>query len=256
MPAFTALMIGTRRPSTVLRVRLQETSVSVLLHDGYDWHHTRKSIEDEVKAVRRRLEKIRQLVASGQTSDESIEQAGVTLFNSVYVGPSQYLGGLDSSGFLGAAGDDDDLLQDFGDDTSQGSSAFLPVMGRPDRAGTPVSASSRPSRSAKKARKLTRSKHSRIEVSLAGIRAELTTHPVGSETASRVRITVRDLEVLDHIKTSTWKKFLTEMKSDSRGNVREAGSHMVSIELKSVRPIASQAPEEGRLRVSPSCSPA
>ena len=75
-------------------------------------------------------------------------------------------------------------------------------------------------------------------------------HPVGEELASKLEVTVKDLEILDHIKTSTWKKFLTEMRSDSRGNVREADSNMVTIELKSVRPIAERETEEGRLRVS------
>jgi autophagy-related protein 2 len=62
-------------------------------------------------------------------------------------------------------------------------------------------------------------------------------------------VTVRDFEILDHIKTSTWRAFLTEMRSDSRGNVRESGSNMVQVELRDVKPIPGNPSVESRLRV-------
>jgi autophagy-related protein 2 len=63
-------------------------------------------------------------------------------------------------------------------------------------------------------------------------------------------VTVRNLEILDHIKTSTWQKFLTELRSDSRGNIRETDSNMVRVELRTVRPVQNHPSEEARLRVS------
>lgn len=224
---------------------MQDCDVSLLLHDGFDWHHTRKSIEDEVKAVRRRLEKIRQLLASGQTPDESIEQAGSKLFNSIYIGIPQFRTDLDTTDYLAALGDDD--LLDFGgpDNTSQ-TTSFQSVKGRPDRASPMPPSRSRSNRR----RKLTRSRNARIEINLVAVRVEFKAFAPGVEVASKLRVRCRDVEILDHIKTSTWKKFLTQMRSDSRGNVREAGSDMVTIELRNVRPIPDRADEEGRLKVS------
>jgi len=67
---------------------------------------------------------------------------------------------------------------------------------------------------------------------------------------SRTFATIKDVEILDHVKTSTWRKFLTALRSDSRGNIRETGSNMVRIELCSVHPVPGNTSEETRLRVS------
>lgn len=60
---------------------------------------------------------------------------------------------------------------------------------------------------------------------------------------------MEDVEIFDHIKTSTWKKFLTSSRSDSRGNIRETGSNMVRVELRTVHPVPNHPSEEARLRV-------
>jgi autophagy-related protein 2 len=61
--------------------------INLFLHDGYDWAKTRKVIEDEVKEMKRRLARIRQLLANGQTQSSMIgEETSTLLFNSVYVG--------------------------------------------------------------------------------------------------------------------------------------------------------------------------
>ncbi|CED82200.1 Cytoplasm to vacuole targeting protein [Phaffia rhodozyma] len=224
-----------------LKFRLRNCDVSFCLHDGFDWVHTRKTIEHEVKVVRRRLEKIRQLLASGQTPDESIEQAGTTLFGSIYVGAPQFSTDFDASGYLGALADDDLLHLDLTDTASQATS-FQSIKGRPR------GSSSAPSKSRSKKPKLTRSKHARIVINLQQVRAVVKTYGLGSELAANIQVTIQDLDVLDQIKTSTWKKFLTGMRSDSRGNTREADSHMVSIELKNVRPLPDNPSEEGRLK--------
>jgi autophagy-related protein 2 len=91
-----------------LRVRVHDASISIQLHEGYDWIRTRRAIEEEIKAVRRRLAKIRQLLASGQKADESLDkgETGSTLFNSVYIGLDQNQDGLDDPAALLAAIDE------------------------------------------------------------------------------------------------------------------------------------------------------
>jgi len=222
---------------------VRDCNASLELHDGFDWSSTQKAIELEVKSVRRRLEKIRQLLASGQTPDESIEQTGTMMFNSVYVGLPQYAADADADAYLAALGDDDLLNLDFADDTSQGSS-FQSVKGRPSGGSPQLSAKGRAKR-----RRLTRSKHARIVISLTQVRVAIEAFGPTSASASSLRLTVEELEILDQIKTSTWKKFLTELRVDGRGNTREADSHMVTLELLSVRPADDVSREEYRLRV-------
>jgi autophagy-related protein 2 len=83
-----------------------------------------------------------------------------------------------------------------------------------------------------------------------GVDAEVDRYRPGAPSVSRTFATIKDVEILDHIKTSTWNKFLTGMRSDSAGNVRETNSNMVRVELRCVRPVAEPPSEETRLRAS------
>lgn len=227
------------------RIRLQNTSVTIYLHDGYDWVKTRKAIEDEMKAVRRRLEKIKQLLASGQKPDASIDQASSVLFNSVYIGLDQNREDMDSTQLLAAI---DEELEDLGgEDWSESSWQTFP-----EAAGLPSPQSPRATRRRVRlhGKRLTRSKHPQIEFSLRNLRADVDVYGKDDATSSRLHLTAQSFDILDHIKTSTWKKFLTEMRSDSRGNVRETDADMVRIEIINVRPHLPATDEEIRVRVS------
>ena len=195
-------------------------------------------IEDEIKAVRRKLERIKQLLASGQKADETVETARSVLFNSVYIGLDQGRDNLDPAALLAAINEE---LEDLGAETASQSSwqtAFPPTGERP---------SARKSRL--KGRRLLRSKRAQIEISLSDIKGEVHLYEVDDPTASRVHLTVKSVEILDHIKTSTWKKFLTEIKADSRGNVRETDADMIRVELVAVRPSSHSENQENRLRL-------
>jgi autophagy-related protein 2 len=244
--------VGTDACSTKLgklRVRVHDCNIGIFLHDGYDWARTRKAIEDEIKAVRKRLEKIRQLLASGQKADESIEKTGTSsvLFNSVYIGLDQSRENLDSAALIAAI---DEELEDLGgaETASQSSWQSFPTA----RGGAgPGAGSSRPiTKTRLKGRRLARSKRPQIEIALRGVRAEVDVFGPEDQVASRVNARAKSLEILDHIKTSTWKKFLTEMKADSRGNIRETDADMVRVELVAVRPSLPNTEEEYRLKVS------
>ncbi|KAJ6596964.1 hypothetical protein DFH09DRAFT_107468 [Mycena vulgaris] len=221
--------------ATTTRIRVHKADVNLFLYDGYDWAKTRKTIEEEVKAMRRRLAKIRQLVAGGQTQDSSFEETSTVLFNSVYIGLEQDVDELEPAALIAAI--DEELRDDF-DTASQSSWQSLRPSGTVPRA-----------RSARvHGRRLTRSKSPSIEFQLMGVEAEVDQYCPDKPIVSRTFVTVKDLEILDHIKTSTWKKFLTELRSDSRGNVRETDSNMVRVELRSVRPVPGHPSEEARLR--------
>ncbi|KAF8798079.1 hypothetical protein BYT27DRAFT_7203788 [Phlegmacium glaucopus] len=209
----------------------------MLLYSGYDWAKTRKAIEEEVKEMRKKLARIRQLVASGQMQDSTIEDTSALLFNSVHIGLEQDDDALGEPSALIAA-IDEELREDF-ETASQSSWQSL----KPSNTTKP-----RIRRVRTHGKRLTRSKTPSIEFCLSGLQAEFDQYQQDNPLVARTFVTIKDLEILDHIKTSTWKKFLTQLRSDSRGNVRETDSNMVRIELRTVRPVPGHSSEEVRLR--------
>ena len=189
--------------------------------------------------MRKRLAKIRQLVANGQIQDPTIEDTSSLLFNSVHIGLEQDEDALEDPAVLIAAIDEE--LKDDLDATSQSSWQSL-------RTPNPHKSRNRPSRIHGK--RLTRSKTPSIEFYFMGLKTEFEQYGPKDPLMSRTLVTVKNLEILDHIKTSTWKKFLTELRSDSHGNVRETGSNMVRVELQAVHPVLGQSSKEIRLKVS------
>ncbi|TFY83716.1 hypothetical protein EWM64_g299 [Hericium alpestre] len=220
-------------------IRIVDSQVTLFLYEGYDWLSTRKTIENEIKEMKRRLARIRQLVASGQSYDPSVDETSTLLFNSVYVGLEQDLTELEPNAALAAI--DEELREDF-DTASQSSWQSLRHQSQPS-GRTP----SQPTHGSR-GQKLTRSKSPSIEFRLMGLNADVDRYVPGEELVSRTFAIVKDMEILDHVKTSTWRKFLSALWADSRGNVRETGSNMVRIELRSVRPVPGNPAEEARLR--------
>ncbi|KAF7304826.1 GP-PDE domain-containing protein [Mycena kentingensis (nom. inval.)] len=220
-----------------VRVRVHKADINLLLYDGYDWARTRRTIEEEVKQMRRRLAKIRQLVAGGQTQDPALEEeTGALLFNSVYIGLDQDVDELEPAALIAAI---DEELRDDLETASQSSwQSLRPTAGAPPR-----------SRSTKvHGKRLSRAKAPSIEFQFMGLEAEVDQYLPDGPVASRSFATIKDLEILDRMGTSTWNKFLSELRSDSRGNIRETESNMVRVELRSVRPIPGLPAEEARLR--------
>jgi len=222
-------------------VRLHQVDIQAFLYDGYDWARTRKTIEDQVKLMRRRLAKIRQLLASGETQSPEMDQTSALLFNSVYIGLDGSAEDMEREELMAAI--DGKLAEDF-ETASQSSWQSLPVA--PSQPAAPKLTRIQ---SASRNKRLTRSRGPSIEFKLSGVDAEIDQYLPKESIASRTLVTVRDFEILDHIKTSTWRAFLTEMRSDSRGNVRESGSNMVRVELRDVKPIPGNPSVESRLRV-------
>ncbi|OBZ75363.1 Autophagy-related protein 2 [Grifola frondosa] len=224
---------------TTVQVRLYGFAVTLFLYDGYDWARTRRIIEEEAKDMRRKLAKIRQLVASGQTPDPSVEETNALLFNSVYIGLEHNVDELEPGALIAAI--DEELNEEVETSTQSSWQSLAPQPTSPP--GRTSSGRSRPRR-----RRLHRSKGPSIEFRLLGVDAEVDTYVPDAALVSRTLATVKDVEILDHIKSSTWKKFLTALRSDSRGNVRESDSNMVRVELRSVRPVPGHPSEEARLR--------
>ena len=219
-----------------LRLRVRDTHIIWNLFDGYDWQHTRDRItkaiiEIESKAAERVSRQDRR---KSFESDEDKEESeiGDFLFNSIYIG-------------VPANRDPRDLarqvnrnLDDLASETE--SYATSSASGSPNR----LSHKTRPK--SKKLR-LARSKYHKMTFELKGVSADLVVFPPGTEeTQSSIDIRVQDLDIFDHIPTSTWKKFATYMHDAGE---RESGTSMIHIEILNVKPVPNLAASEIILKV-------
>lgn len=186
--------------------------------------------------MRRRLAKIKQLVSNGHVEDSSLDDTSALLFNSIHIGLDDDEVALGEPAALIAAIDRE--LKDDAETTSWQSMPTFNASKQPRAPSIRVHG-----------KRLTRSRGPSIEFSLHGLRAEFDQFYDDDSLVSRTFVTIRDVEILDHIKTSTWKKFLTQLRSDSRGNIRETNSDMVRVELEGVRPVPGHPSEEARLKV-------
>lgn len=220
-----------------LRLRVRDFHVIWNLFDGYDWQRTRDTIsmavhDVEAKATERRAR------ASPMSPDADSEEESVIgdfLFNSIYIG-------------IPANKDPRELRreinQEINDLTSETGSyaTTTTVTGATSRQGRSGS------RKEKKLR-LDRSKHHKMTFELKGVCADLVVFPPGSgETQSSLDVRVRDLEIFDHLPTSTWKKFAAYMAESGE---RESGTSMVHLEILTVKPIPELAASEIVLKVNP-----
>jgi autophagy-related protein 2 len=203
-----------------LRVKVEIARGKFLLYDGYDWTITRKTIEAEMKAIKRKLQKFKQILASGQTPDESVEVTRTWLYDSVLIGlPEEDLGG-DPDTLLAAI---ENQLEHLDIDTA----SISPSAPATTRVRDPKTSGGA---AHKRRRKLERSSRPQIEISLAGIRIDHTHFKPPAQERARSVIAVANLEIFDHIKTSTWKKFLTHMAL-SQGQAPETDVDMVQIRV-------------------------
>ena len=220
--------------ASVIRCRLSSCDITIHLHEGYDWLSTRKAIEEEAKSVRRRLERIRQFLSSGQAPDASADEASTMMFGSIQLGLPPGAADLPPAQLLAAINEE---LNDASETVSNASS------------WQPLSAQSSPSRKStttavtKKRRKLTRSRSYAIEINLRGIEASYDTYPEGKQLASRTRVDFESFDIIDNIRSSTWRKFLTELRASDGGVARSSGASMVRFEMRSVRP-TGKTPEQ------------
>lgn len=219
-----------------LRIRLRDVHIIWNLFDGYDWQHTRDKIskavaEVEIKAAERfsRQDRLR----SFETEAEEESVIGDFLFNSIYIG-------------IPANRDPKDLARQINrnvDDLASETESCVTTSasGSPNRQG-------HMQRMKGKRLRLNRSQYHKMTFELKGVSADLVVFPPGSEeTQNSVDIRVQDLEIFDHVPTSTWKKFATYMHDAGE---RESGTSMVHLEILNVKPVPSLAASEIILKVT------
>lgn len=217
-----------------LRIRVRDVHVIWNLFDGYDWQQTRDTISKAVKDVEMRAADRRARTGSRASPDAEEEEESVIgdcLFNSVYIG-------------IPAHKDPRELRADINrniDDLASETGSYATTS-----TVTATRQSQSPSMRGKKLR-LSRSKHHKMTFELKGISADLVVFPPDSEeTQSSLDIRVNDLEIFDHVPSSTWKKFASYMRETGE---KESGTSMMHLEMLTVKPVPELAASEIVLKV-------
>ncbi|KAL9612934.1 MAG: hypothetical protein Q9167_002517 [Letrouitia subvulpina] len=212
------------------KFRLHDIHIIWNLYDGYDWQGTRDKIRKAVSDVENKALKHMSSKEKKTTGDKDREQESVIgdcLFNSIYIG-------------IPANREPAELTKEITRNID-GLNSETDSPPTSITSGTPRSQSPLRSPSSRRDR-FARSKHHKIAIELKGISTELTIFsPPLKEIQSSVNIRVQDIEIFDHLPTSTWKKFATYMQDAGE---RESGTSMVDIEILNVKPVPDLAASE------------
>ncbi|KAI1331818.1 hypothetical protein F5Y16DRAFT_244387 [Xylariaceae sp. FL0255] len=220
-----------------LSVRVRDVHFIWNLFDGYDWNHTRdtisKAVHDiEMTAMERQSRQDRTRAGTDMEVVDEETVIGDFLFNSIYIG-------------IPANRDPRELAlainQELNDNATETESIATTAM---------TAATNRHSGSYrnKKRLRLNRSKRHKITFELKGINVDFLAFPPDSgETQSSIDVRVKDLDVFDHVPTSTWKKFATY---DQDAGEREMDASMAHLEILNVKPLPDLAASEIVLKVS------
>lgn len=219
-----------------LRVRVRDVHFIWNLFDGYDWQRTRDTISKAVKDVEMKAAERRARTTSRLSPEDDEEESviGDFLFNSIYIG-------------IPANKDPRELSRAINHDIDDMASETGSYITSTTVTGISAHHQNRPSSVRGKKLRLSRSKHHKMTFELKGISADFVVFPPdSSETQSTIDVRVNDLEIFDHIPTSTWKKFATYMNDAGE---RESGMSMVHLEILNVKPVAELAASEIILKV-------
>ena len=227
---------GRPTPSNSLQARLRNFHIIWNLYDGYDWERTRQRISQAVNDVQSKANEHSFKNEKGRSLDPQDDREDVIgdfLFNSIYIG-------------VPASGDAGDLArrvnEDVGDNVSETGSYQTSTTARS------VSRQGRDKQPRRRKLRLKRSQYHKMTFELKGISADFVVYPPGQrQTQSSLRLQVHDLEIFDHVPTSTWKKFATYM---SDAGEREYDRSMVDILILDLRPVPELAASELTIKVS------
>ncbi|KAL8943349.1 MAG: hypothetical protein Q9216_001124 [Gyalolechia sp. 2 TL-2023] len=213
-----------------LRVKVRDVHVIWNLFDGYDWQRTRDTISQAIIDVETKAlvqQSKREKWKAHDTEDEEESVIGDFLFNSIYIGVPANRDPRNLARQVSRNLDDIASESESSTTTTISNTSCHPSAGSPARSKRP---------------RLARSKHHKMTFELRGVSADVVVFaPDSGQTQSSIDIRIQDLEIFDHVPTSTWKKFATYMQDAGE---RESGSSMIHVEMLNVRPVADLAASE------------
>jgi len=222
-----------------VRIKIRDVHFIWNLHDGYDWPRTRDAITKAVKRVEGRVLQRRSSNNDSRPTfdmddDDPESVIGDLLFNSIYIGIPANRDPRELSKQINNNLEGADMMSETG--------SYASFESRP----TSRSRASTDPRT--RGLRLTRSRTHKMQIELKAVCVDFVLFPQnGGETQSSIDLKVRDMEIIDNVPTSTWKKFVTYMRD--AGN-RETGSQMVHIEVLNVKPVPTLAASELVIKAS------
>jgi autophagy-related protein 2 len=250
-------------------IQVEHLDVLVKLHDGYDWNSTRQTIEQARKTMRKRLQKIRQLLATGNPADDarSMEEdlGPTTLFKSLHIGGlDSSTRGLSTAQLLDAIDDQlgKEAIEPVSDETESMAGSWQSLNPHPSKDQPYPRVVSAPSA---KQHHLSRSPLPMLKIVLNRVQGhfrkyyhdrqseEANTHESTDCRLSSLQLKTDSLTIIDNIPTSTWKKFLTELRPGEGGMLRPTGAPMARFKLVVTPSARDSALKEAvvKLKISP-----
>jgi autophagy-related protein 2 len=224
------------------RIKLRDFNLIWKLYDGYDWEQSKNEVMNAYARAKAQAKNGNVGGAGssiGETSGSSLEADSNSLFER-FLGSSPFIKNSDFDATSQTGSEVDYIVDDHSDTASQ-------VSSRLGSENTNIREGKRPEHSS---RRLNRSKSSKLDIKLEKVNLDIDIFPNDDLLAFRMLLLIRDVEILDHIKTSAWHKFLSHMRPDNDTSPRESKSNMVRVELNSVRPTPTDSLEELRLKVN------
>ena len=219
-----------------LRLSVRDVHAIWNLFDGYDWAHTREVINKAVQEVETKaLDRQSRHGGSHAYEEEAEDEEAISdfLFNSIYIG-------------IPANRDPQELSRAINEGLNDNATETESIATTTATATT--SRTARPHQTKSRRLRLNRSKHHKITFELIGVNADVFVFPPdGGETQSSIDVRIENLDIFDHVPTSTWKKFATY---DQDKGAREMGTSMVHIELLNVKPLPELGASESVLRAT------
>ncbi|PLW23851.1 hypothetical protein PCANC_25981 [Puccinia coronata f. sp. avenae] len=257
------------RQAIETEIQVEHLDVLVKLHDGYDWNSTRQTIEQARKTMRKRLQKIRQLLATGNPADDarSMEEdlGPTTLFKSLHIGGlDSSTRGLSTAQLLDAIDDQlgKEAIEPVSDETESMAGSWQSLNPHPSKDQPYPRVVSAPSA---KQHHLSRSPLPMLKIVLNRVQGhfrkyyhdrqseEANTHESTDCRLSSLQLKTDSLTIIDNIPTSTWKKFLTELRPGEGGMLRPTGAPMARFKLVVTPSARDSALKEAvvKLKISP-----
>ncbi|KAI9097184.1 hypothetical protein DFS34DRAFT_620774 [Phlyctochytrium arcticum] len=236
-----------------LRVRVRDFDLFCNLFDGYDLPYTRQKIVERASAASKTHYK-------GAVSGLEVRQDSLKISTGISAADREWNSKDENIGFeignyflptLQQHGGEERQYSEFDQDDVASVRSSMSATSGMTKDSTSVPAQSATSNRLISAHELVRSESSQIILKCYSMSIEFDSYSEDAQTAWQLRWIIKDVEIIDNVRSSRWRKFLTILRPDGDAVPRETSSSMVKIDVCSVRPTSSSlGDEELRLKVA------
>ncbi|KAI9001725.1 hypothetical protein BC832DRAFT_594012 [Gaertneriomyces semiglobifer] len=223
--------------SACLQLRIRDVDVSWNIYDGYDWARTRATFLEVARKLSNTSAQGKES-SVGQDGDDRSDNGGdpdeysALAFASSF--PPTLYGFHTTDGFPGLELDRDDTAS---------VQSYASGFSAKSRDSNPATRNVKQRRGPITSQDLQRSRSSQMIIKAYRANVELDMYSATCLTNWRLTSTIGDVEIIDNVRTSRWRKFLSYLRPAGDELPRETSSSMVTFHLSSVRPSPGAADE-------------